>query len=153
MYFRSRPVVNVRARLTFHPEEISTDKIDCFGSTDENLPMVTLRACFEMREATKSNSGGNTTQYGDSFQSALRWSECDFNSAACLSVELISGLNISCKFDVDAMRQTSRGFFSETDKKARTQAVTYELRDTKEDTCFNYSIYMPVRRFDQRCSS
>lgn len=72
MYFRSRPVVNVRARLTFHPEEISTDKIDCFGSTDENLPMVTLRACFEMREATKSNSGGNTTQYGDAFRSALR---------------------------------------------------------------------------------
>lgn len=148
MYFRSRPVVNVRARLAFHPDKISTEKIDCLGNTDENLPMVTLSACFEMRETTKSNSGGNTTQNGDLFPSGLRWTECDFNSAACLSVELISGLNISCKFDMDAMRPTSRGFFSETDRKARSHIVTYELRNTKEDTCFNYSIYMPVRRFD-----
>lgn len=65
MYFRSRPVVNISAHLVFQPDEISTDKIDCFGSTDENLPMVTLKACFEMRETTKSNSGGNTTQNGD----------------------------------------------------------------------------------------
>lgn len=62
-----------------------------------------------------------------------------------LSEELISGLNISCKFDVDAMRPTSRGFFGKTDRKARTHIVTYELRNTKEDTCFTYSIYMPVR--------
>lgn len=148
MYFRSRPVFNVRARLAFQPDEISTEKIDCFSSTDENLPMVTLKACFEVRETTKSNPGGNTTQNSDSFWPALRWSECDFNSAACLSVGPNLGLNISCKFEVDAMRSTSRGFFSETDRKARTHVVTYELRNTEEDTCFNYSIYMPVRRFD-----
>lgn len=70
--FRSRPVVDVRARLTFQPNEISTEKIDCLGSTDKNLPMVTIEACFEMRETTKSNSGGNKTQNGDAFRSALR---------------------------------------------------------------------------------
>lgn len=72
MYFRSRPVVNISASLAFQPDEISTEKIDCSTSSDENLPMVTLRACFEMRETTKSNSGGNMTQNGDSLQSALR---------------------------------------------------------------------------------
>uniref|UniRef100_A0A8C4EYV9 VWFA domain-containing protein n=1 Tax=Dicentrarchus labrax TaxID=13489 RepID=A0A8C4EYV9_DICLA len=109
---RSRPVVNVMAHLSFQPEEISTDKIDCLGNTVEILPMVTLTACFEMAETTKSNAGA-----------------------------MSSGLNISYVIDVDPMRQTYRGFFSQTDKKARNLTSTYTLRE--KETCFNYSIYMP----------
>uniref|UniRef100_A0A8P4GC93 VWFA domain-containing protein n=1 Tax=Dicentrarchus labrax TaxID=13489 RepID=A0A8P4GC93_DICLA len=95
---RSRPVVNVMAHLSFQPEEISTDKIDCLGNTVEILPMVTLTACFEMAETTKSNAGA-----------------------------MSSGLNISYVIDVDPMRQTYRGFFSQTDKKARNLTSTYTL--------------------------
>ncbi|XP_029293609.1 integrin alpha-X [Cottoperca gobio] len=109
---RSRPIFNVMTRLSFQPEEISTDNIECFGKTEENLPMITLTACFEMVETTKSK-------------------------AAAMS----SSLNISYSLDVDPMRQTYRGFFSQTDKKARNLTSTYELRGG--DTCFNYSIYMP----------
>ncbi|XP_037617269.1 integrin alpha-D isoform X1 [Sebastes umbrosus] len=109
---RSRPVFNVTAHLSFLPKEINTDQIDCLGSTDETLPMVTLTACFEMVETTKSKASG-----------------------------MSSTLNISYTLDVDPTRQTSRGFFSETDKKARNLTSTYELMDEK--TCFNYSIYMP----------
>ncbi|XP_035515426.1 integrin alpha-M [Morone saxatilis] len=109
---RSRPVVNVMAHLSFQPEEISTEEIDCLGSTDDNLPMVTLTACFEMVEITKSKAGA-----------------------------MSSGLTIRYVLDVDPMRQTHRGFFSQTDEKARNLTSTYTLRD--KDTCFSYSIYMP----------
>ncbi|XP_070775265.1 integrin alpha-L [Enoplosus armatus] len=108
---RSRPVFNVMAHLSFQPEEISTEKIVCQG-TDENLPMVTLTACFEMVETTKSKAGA-----------------------------MSSGLNITYTLDVDPIRQTHRGFFSPTDKKARNLTSTFRLMD--KDTCFNYSIYMP----------
>lgn len=62
MSFRSKPVFNVMARLSFHPREISTEKIDCVGKKDETLPMVTLTACFEMVETTKSKAGRDLTQ-------------------------------------------------------------------------------------------
>uniref|UniRef100_A0A671TMD9 VWFA domain-containing protein n=1 Tax=Sparus aurata TaxID=8175 RepID=A0A671TMD9_SPAAU len=55
--FRSRPVFNVTAHLSFQPEMISTEKIDCVAKTNENLPMVNLTACFEMVETTKSKAG------------------------------------------------------------------------------------------------
>ncbi|KAM6941946.1 integrin alpha-L [Lycodopsis pacificus] len=109
---RSRPIFNVTAHLSFLPNKISTDKIDCLGNTDETLPMVTLTACFAMVETTMSKPAG-----------------------------MSSSLNISYMLDVDPMRQTNRGFFSQTNKKARNLISTYELRDT--DTCFNYSVYMP----------
>ncbi|XP_044044763.1 integrin alpha-L-like isoform X2 [Siniperca chuatsi] len=96
---RSRPVFNVLAHLSFQPENISTDKIVCPG-TDENLPLVTLTACFEMVETTKSKEGA-----------------------------MNSGLNISYTLDVDPMRQTHRAFFSPTDKTARNLTSTLELRD------------------------
>ncbi|XP_034388003.1 integrin alpha-M isoform X2 [Cyclopterus lumpus] len=109
---RSRPVFNVNARLSFIPNKISTDNIDCLGNTDETLPMVTLTACFEMVETTKSKPAA-----------------------------MSSGLNISYMLCVDPMRPIFRGFFSQTNKKSRNLTSIYELRD--EDTCFNYSVYMP----------
>ncbi|GLD61092.1 integrin alpha-L-like protein [Lates japonicus] len=97
---RSRPVFNVMAHLSFQPEEISTEKIDCPIKTDETLPMVTLKVCFEMAETTKSKAGA-----------------------------MNSGLNISYTLNVDPVRQTHyRGFFG-TDKKARNHTNTYELRE------------------------
>ncbi|XP_059199834.1 integrin alpha-M-like [Centropristis striata] len=108
---RSRPVFDVRTRLSFSTQEISTDKIACPSSTDETFPMGNLTACFEMVETTKSK-------------------------AAAMS----SGLNISFTLDVDPTRQIFRGFFSQTDKKARNVTTTAELRD--KNTCFSYNIYM-----------
>ncbi|XP_038570620.1 integrin alpha-M-like isoform X2 [Micropterus salmoides] len=111
---RSRPVFSVLARLSFHPEKISTETTDCLGNTEENrvLPMVTLTACFELVETTKSKAGA-----------------------------VNSGLNISCALSVDPMRQTHRAFFSPTDWTARNLTSTLKLRD--KDTCFNYSVYRP----------
>uniref|UniRef100_UPI0037E83128 integrin alpha-L n=1 Tax=Semicossyphus pulcher TaxID=241346 RepID=UPI0037E83128 len=107
----SRPVFNVIARLSFQPEEISTKDIDCWGRKTDTLLMVTLNACFKMEETTKSEA-----------------------------VAPSSGLNISYTLDVDPMRHKFRGFFSQTDRRARNLTTTYMLT---KDTCFNYSIYMP----------
>uniref|UniRef100_A0A4W6DAS3 VWFA domain-containing protein n=1 Tax=Lates calcarifer TaxID=8187 RepID=A0A4W6DAS3_LATCA len=97
---RSRPVFNVMAHLSFQPEEISTEKIYCPSQTDETLPMVTLKVCFEMAETTKSKAGA-----------------------------MNSGLNISYTLNVDPVRQTHyRGFFG-TDTKARNHTNTHELRE------------------------
>ncbi|XP_005746104.1 integrin alpha-M-like isoform X2 [Pundamilia nyererei] len=98
------------AHLTFQPKEINTEIFDCLGA-DENLPMVTLTACFEMVKVTKSK------------QEAVR-----------------SGLNITFTVAVDPMRQKYLGFFSQTDKTARSLTSTYEMLD--ETACFNFSIYM-----------
>ncbi|XP_061536738.1 integrin alpha-D isoform X2 [Phycodurus eques] len=95
---RSRPIVNVTARLSFHPKEIGIDQIDCSANTDTILPMVNLTACFEMVETTKSKAGA-----------------------------MKLGLNISYKIDVDPMRQSHRGFFSPSDRKSRNLTFTYEL--------------------------
>ncbi|KAK2815604.1 hypothetical protein Q5P01_026071 [Channa striata] len=53
-----------------------------------------------------------------------------------------AGLNISYTLDIDPMRQIYRGFFSPTDKKARNLTAACELKH--KETCFNYSIYMPI---------
>ncbi|TKS69297.1 Integrin alpha-L CD11 antigen-like family member A [Collichthys lucidus] len=95
---RSRPVFNVTAHLSFEPKVISIEKIDCGGTTDENLPMVTLTACFKIKEATKSKLGA-----------------------------MSSRLNITYVLDVDPARTTYRGFFSKTDKKARNHTSNHEL--------------------------
>ncbi|XP_061686595.1 integrin alpha-D isoform X2 [Syngnathoides biaculeatus] len=95
---RSRPILNVTARLSFHPKEISIDEIDCSVKTDTILPMVNLTACFEMVETTKSTPGAVTL-----------------------------GLNISYKLDVDPKRQSHRGFFSPSDGKLRNRTFTHEL--------------------------
>uniref|UniRef100_A0A8D3E145 VWFA domain-containing protein n=1 Tax=Scophthalmus maximus TaxID=52904 RepID=A0A8D3E145_SCOMX len=57
---RSRPVFDIMARLSFLPEEISTDFVD---KKDEHSPMVNLTVCFEMLEKTKRamSSGLNIT--------------------------------------------------------------------------------------------
>ncbi|XP_044044756.1 integrin alpha-D [Siniperca chuatsi] len=96
---RSRPVFNVTVHLSFQPKDISTEKIVCPG-TDKNLPLVTLTACFEMVETTKSKAGA-----------------------------MSSGLNISYTLNVDPMRQTYRGFFSKTNEKARNLTNTFEMMD------------------------
>ncbi|XP_053190826.1 integrin alpha-D [Scomber japonicus] len=108
---RSRPVFNVKAHLSFQPKEISTEEIDCVVNTDHILPLVTLTVCFEMVEATQSREG--IAGYG---------------------------LNISYMLDVDPTRPTHRGFFSDTDRKARNLITTYELTD--KETCVNHSINM-----------
>ncbi|CAI5679045.1 unnamed protein product [Oreochromis niloticus] len=97
--FRAKPIFDVMAHLTFQPKEINTETFDCLG-TDENLPMVTLTACFEMVKVTKSK------------QEAVR-----------------SGLNITFTLAVDPMRQKHRGVFSQTDKTARSLTSTYEMLD------------------------
>ncbi|XP_039469990.1 integrin alpha-L-like isoform X2 [Oreochromis aureus] len=97
--FRAKPIFDVMAHLTFQPKEINTEIFDCLG-TDENLPMVTLTACFEMVKVTKSK------------QEAVR-----------------SGLNITFTLAVDPMRQKHRGVFSQTDKTARSLTSTYEMLD------------------------
>uniref|UniRef100_A0AAX7U705 VWFA domain-containing protein n=1 Tax=Astatotilapia calliptera TaxID=8154 RepID=A0AAX7U705_ASTCA len=111
----SKPVFNVMAHLSFHPKEISTEKLDCQGA-EGNLLMVTLTACFEMVEATKSKQGRSLIH---------------------------SGLNITYMFAVDPMRQKHRGFFTQTDTKTRSLTSTYELKD--EMTCLNFSIYIKPR--------
>ncbi|KAE8301014.1 Integrin alpha-L CD11 antigen-like family member A [Larimichthys crocea] len=78
----------------------------------ENLPMVTLTVCFEMVETTNRKQGSTS-----------------------------SGLIISYTLNVDPMKQTHRGFFSQTDEKAWNLTSTCKLSD--KDTCFNHSIYMP----------
>ncbi|XP_054635985.1 integrin alpha-D [Dunckerocampus dactyliophorus] len=78
---RSRPVVSVRARLSFKPKEISVDQIDCSVNTDLILPMVTLNVCFDMMETTTTAGA------------------------------MKAGLNISYTLNVDPMRQSHRGFF------------------------------------------
>uniref|UniRef100_A0A3Q3MM12 Integrin alpha-L-like n=1 Tax=Labrus bergylta TaxID=56723 RepID=A0A3Q3MM12_9LABR len=52
----SRPVFNVIASLSFQPEEISTEKIDCLSNKDEIIPMVDIAACFKKVETTKSKT-------------------------------------------------------------------------------------------------
>ncbi|KAM9363267.1 integrin alpha-L-like [Symphorus nematophorus] len=54
---RSKPVFDVLAHLFFQHVEISTEKIDCTGSTDENLRTVILTGCFKMVETTERKEG------------------------------------------------------------------------------------------------
>lgn len=49
--FRSKPVFNVLARLSFHPENLDT------LSPDKNVALAKITACFEKVEATKSKAG------------------------------------------------------------------------------------------------
>uniref|UniRef100_A0A4W5P3D4 Zmp:0000001082 n=1 Tax=Hucho hucho TaxID=62062 RepID=A0A4W5P3D4_9TELE len=60
----SRPVLSVSAHLDFHPSEISTDNFDCLAK-EIISPVVTLTACFNMAEATKSKvlSAGMNVSY------------------------------------------------------------------------------------------
>uniref|UniRef100_A0A673ZLW4 Integrin alpha-L-like n=1 Tax=Salmo trutta TaxID=8032 RepID=A0A673ZLW4_SALTR len=61
---RSRPVLSISAHLHFHPSEISTDRFDCLAK-EIISPVVTLTACFNMAEATKSKvlSAGMNVSY------------------------------------------------------------------------------------------
>uniref|UniRef100_A0A8C5F7V6 VWFA domain-containing protein n=1 Tax=Gadus morhua TaxID=8049 RepID=A0A8C5F7V6_GADMO len=92
---RSKPVVNVKARLHFEPAEISTASIQCPNTkTGAALPMVVLTVCFDLAEVTRSKTGTTTT-----------------------------GLNISYSLDVDPLNTVVRGFFSETGKRDLHQTV------------------------------
>ncbi|KAM9314473.1 integrin alpha-M [Pholidichthys leucotaenia] len=105
----SKPVFNVVANMSFKPKEISTEKLDSL-KIDKNTPIGDLSVCFEIKEATKSKLGVVSAK-----------------------------LNISYTVNVDPMRQAHRGFFSDTDKKARNVTAT-EIIDKNE--CFIHSIYM-----------
>ncbi|XP_035992986.1 integrin alpha-L-like [Fundulus heteroclitus] len=52
---RSKSVLNVKTSLSFYPNVISIQEINCLEE-NEILPMVTVRACFEMAEATNSTA-------------------------------------------------------------------------------------------------
>uniref|UniRef100_A0A674DV26 Integrin alpha-L-like n=1 Tax=Salmo trutta TaxID=8032 RepID=A0A674DV26_SALTR len=95
---RSRPVLSISAHLHFHPSEISTDNFDCLAK-ETISSVVTLTACFNMAEATKS-------------------------TAEVLS----AGMNFSYSLNVDPVRQRSRAFYSDTNKGARSLLSTVELR-------------------------
>uniref|UniRef100_A0A673ZP95 Integrin alpha-X-like n=1 Tax=Salmo trutta TaxID=8032 RepID=A0A673ZP95_SALTR len=95
---RSRPVLSISAHLHFHPSEISTDNFDCLAK-EIISPVVTLTACFNMAEATKSKAGA-----------------------------LSAGMNVSYSLDVDPLRQRSRAFYSDMNKEARSLLSTVELR-------------------------
>ncbi|XP_068607014.1 integrin alpha-D [Brachionichthys hirsutus] len=97
---RSRPVFSVQVHLSFRPEQVRTDKIDCLGNTGGHLPTVTLTACFHVVETTRSKAEVQS-----------------------------SALNISYMLNVDPTRQTHRGFFSQNDHKARTLTSALELRN------------------------
>ncbi|XP_040892769.1 integrin alpha-D [Toxotes jaculatrix] len=112
---RSRPVFNVMARLSFQPEEISIEKIDCWSKTDESVPMVNLAACFKMVETTKSKAGRRGP-----------------------------GLNISYILSVDHMRQTYRGFFG-NDKKAKNFTSTFKLLGEETCFHYNISMPICVK--------
>ncbi|XP_064801875.1 integrin alpha-L-like [Oncorhynchus masou masou] len=95
---RSRPVLSVSAHLHFYPAEISTDRFDCLAK-EIISPMITLTACFNMAEATKSKA------------------------------EVLSaGMNVSYLLDVDPVSQRSRAFYNDTNKGARRLLSTVELR-------------------------
>ncbi|KAK5602537.1 hypothetical protein CRENBAI_009745 [Crenichthys baileyi] len=54
---RSKPVIDVMAQLSFYPNVISIQKINCLEKNETWLPMVDAEACFEMVEATNSKAG------------------------------------------------------------------------------------------------
>ncbi|XP_036069753.1 integrin alpha-D isoform X2 [Oryzias melastigma] len=95
---RSKPVYNVAANLSFHPEVISIENIDCVNNPHEVLPMVNLTTCFQLQETTKSKT-----------------------EKANLTLGILYTLS------VDLMRQTHRGFFSPTDKKTKSLHIHYNL--------------------------
>ncbi|PWA29303.1 hypothetical protein CCH79_00014040, partial [Gambusia affinis] len=106
---RSKPVFDVKAKLSFYPNVISIQNISCLDKAETKpLPMTNITACFEMKEVTKSTAG--------------------------------PGINVSFVLNVDPMRQSNRGFFSESGANNRKIIHTHELTD--KETCFNYSIYM-----------
>ncbi|XP_072240244.1 integrin alpha-M [Leuresthes tenuis] len=109
---RSKPVYNVKADLSFHPAEISTENIDCLGRMNENVHMVNVTVCFEMTETTKNNSGAAG-----------------------------SGLNILYTLNVEPTRETPRGFFIQKEKKTKNLTSTfYQMVDKKK--CIMHDIYM-----------
>uniref|UniRef100_A0A3B3UF29 Integrin alpha-L-like n=1 Tax=Poecilia latipinna TaxID=48699 RepID=A0A3B3UF29_9TELE len=55
---RSKPVLDVKAKLSFDPSVISIQNINCLDKTeDKPLPMTNITACFEMVEVTNSTTG------------------------------------------------------------------------------------------------
>ncbi|KAM4750891.1 integrin alpha-L [Anableps anableps] len=53
---RSKPVLDVKAKMSFYPNVISIQEINCLQK-ENILPMITITACFEMVEATNSIAG------------------------------------------------------------------------------------------------
>lgn len=72
------------AHLSFQPKEISIDEIDCVSNTEENLPMVLLTACFEMKEMTQSSTGRDLIHSYNSLIAAGTASYQCVDPVACL---------------------------------------------------------------------
>ncbi|MCJ8750478.1 hypothetical protein PDJAM_G00267710, partial [Pangasius djambal] len=87
---RTRPVVSISAKLSFSPSEISLNKFDCLGSSENAFPVITLNTCFSMTENTNSKGA------------------------------VKSGLNVSLELNADAVRQDSRAFFNKEQKTSRS---------------------------------
>lgn len=138
---RSKPVFDVTAHLYFEPKMISIENISCSSRTDQTFQMGLLNVCFNMLEKTKSKPGRDLSQSTRASQTE----PCHCSAVLTLSGfsgALTSGLNISCIVVVDPTRQTHRGFFSQTDNKARIHTATHELQSG--ENCFTYPIYMTV---------
>ncbi|KAF5887415.1 integrin alpha-L-like, partial [Clarias magur] len=90
LLLRTRPVVSVSVKLDFSPSEITVDDFECDGSTENAVPIITLRTCFSMAEDTNSKGG------------------------------VRSGLNVSLELRADAVREDSRVFFNKEDKTSRS---------------------------------
>ncbi|MCJ8748277.1 hypothetical protein PDJAM_G00163510 [Pangasius djambal] len=54
LLLKTRPVVSISAKLSFSPSEISLNKFDCLGSSENPFAVITLNTCFSMTENTNS---------------------------------------------------------------------------------------------------
>ncbi|XP_053085754.1 integrin alpha-M [Pangasianodon hypophthalmus] len=90
LLLKTRPVVSISAKLSFFPSEISLNKFDCLGSSENAFAVITLNTCFSMTENTNSKGA------------------------------VKSGLNVSLELSADAVRQDSRAFFIKEQKTSRS---------------------------------
>lgn len=142
MYFRSRPVFDVKTRLLPLTKEIKIDGFNCLEKG--NGALVDMSTCFKAEETTKSDAGVGQNQWWDTLtDSYILYTHCH-----CLVLMVLCGfavakgayVNITYTLRVDPARPTSRGFFDETGK---SRIHTSSIVLTREE-CFNHTIFMPV---------
>ncbi|XP_077575278.1 integrin alpha-L [Stigmatopora nigra] len=95
---RSRPVVDVAARMSFQPAEIAVDQLDCRADADGAPPVLRLAVCFRLLEITKSQTGAQDL-----------------------------ALNVSYALTVDHVRPSQRAFFRRGQGKRRSVLFSEEL--------------------------
>ncbi|KAB5523812.1 hypothetical protein PHYPO_G00156700 [Pangasianodon hypophthalmus] len=97
LLLKTRPVVSISVKLSFSPSEISLNKFDCLGSSENAFAIITLNTCFSMTENTNSKGA------------------------------VKSGLNVSLELNADAVRQDSRAFFIKEEKTSRSLVMSVLL--------------------------